>query len=98
MMIEKVNLIQGFDYIYYIFKTIFHYYFISDDDNDDDDEDDELALQRELEKIKAERAIAQAKKEEEEKAIEEALNKESALRGNPLLNLDTSGTSNEKVN
>jgi hypothetical protein len=49
-----------------------------------------------LDKIKAERALAQAKKEEEERYLEEALNKESALRGNPLLNL-SSGSSNEKV-
>mmetsp|Transcript_6238 Transcript_6238/g.6517 ORF Transcript_6238/g.6517 Transcript_6238/m.6517 type:complete len:236 (+) Transcript_6238:50-757(+) len=67
------------------------------DEDDDDDEDDELELQRELEKIKAERALAQAKKEEEERAIEEALTKESALRGNPLLNLGGNSNTDEKL-
>ena len=42
----------------------------------------------ELERIKAERAAAQAKKLEEERQAEEALATESALRGNPLMNLD----------
>jgi protein CWC15 len=68
----------------------------SEDEEDDEEEDDELELQRELEKIKAERALALAKKEEEERFLEEALNKESALRGNPLLNLSHS-TTDEKV-
>jgi protein CWC15 len=66
----------------------------SDDDDDDDDEDDELELQRELERIKAERAAAQARKEQEEKELEERLNRENALRGNPLVDLEgTVGTS-----
>eukprot|EP00602_Paraphysomonas_sp_CaronLab_P001113 CAMPEP_0185018338 /NCGR_PEP_ID=MMETSP1103-20130426/1096_1 /TAXON_ID=36769 /ORGANISM="Paraphysomonas bandaiensis, Strain Caron Lab Isolate" /LENGTH=231 /DNA_ID=CAMNT_0027548117 /DNA_START=15 /DNA_END=710 /DNA_ORIENTATION=+ len=64
--------------------------------DEDDDDDDELELQRELERIKEERAQAKAKKEEEEKLMEETLNRESALKGNPLLNLGgTDG--NEKV-
>jgi protein CWC15 len=67
-----------------------------EDDDEEEEEDDEAELQRELEKIKAERAVALAKKEEEERFLEEALNKESALRGNPLLNL-SQGTNNEKV-
>lgn len=56
--------------------------------SDEDDEDDELELQRELEKIKAERAAAQERKEAEEKLAEEAAQREGALKGNPLLNLD----------
>lgn len=69
---------------------------IVSEEEDEEDEDEELELQRELEKIKAERAAAQAKKEEEDRMLEEALAKESALRGNPLLNLG-SASSNEKV-
>ena len=42
-------------------------------------------MQRELEKIRAERQFALAKKEEEERILAEQSHKESALRGNPLL-------------
>lgn len=84
---------------YYHNNHHYHNYFSDEesDEDDDDDEDDELELQRELEKIKAERALAQAKKEEEERAIEEALTKESALRGNPLLNLGGNSNTDEKL-
>jgi protein CWC15 len=61
-----------------------------DDDDDDDDEDDEEELQRELERIKAERLATQAKKEAEEKEIADKLHRESALKSNPLV--DMSGT------
>lgn len=45
---------------------------------------------RELEKIKEEKAAALAKKEREERELAEQLNKESALKSNPLVNLSTS--------
>lgn len=61
-------------------------YCISDDDDDEDD--DELELQKELERIKEERAALQAKKEQEEAEILEKMKKESAVKGNPLLDLD----------
>jgi protein CWC15 len=63
--------------------------------SDEDDDDDELELQRELERIKAERAAAHERKEAEERLAEEAAQREGALKGNPLLNLDGSGS--EKV-
>lgn len=63
--------------------------------SDEDDDDDELELQRELERIKAERAAAQEKREAEERLAEEVAQREGALKGNPLLNLD--GSSSEKV-
>jgi protein CWC15 len=49
-----------------------------------------------LERIKAERAAAQAKKEQEEKDAAEKKNRESALKGNPLVNLDNSGSDKVK--
>lgn len=72
------------------------YTFISEDEEDDDDDDDELELQRELERIKEERATAQAKKEQEELAMAELFKKESALKGNPLLNLEGGGSTKMK--
>jgi protein CWC15 len=66
----------------------------ADIDSDDSDSDDELALQRELEKIKAERA-AEAARQEEEEAAERAM---TAATGNPLMNLgegQTSGSSSK---
>ena len=57
----------------------------SDEDDSDDDDDDEKELQAELERIRAERAAAQAKKLQEEKDIEEKLKRDSALKSNPLL-------------
>lgn len=62
------------------------------DDDDDDDEDDEAALQAELERIREERALAKARKEQEEREFQEKLAQEQALRSNPLLNLDSSST------
>ncbi|KAK6069624.1 Pre-mRNA-splicing factor cwc15 [Seiridium cupressi] len=58
----------------------------SDDSSDDDSDDEEAELQRELEKIKAERAAKRQKEEEEREARElEEREKDIAL-GNPLLN------------
>lgn len=59
-----------------------------DDDYDDDEDDDELELQRELDRIKEERAAALVRKEAEEAAILELSKKDSALRGNPLMDLE----------
>jgi len=39
----------------------------------------------ELERIKQERAMAAAKKQQEQKELEEKLTKDNALRSNPLL-------------
>jgi protein CWC15 len=58
------------------------------EEDDDDEDDDEEELQAELERIKAERAAAQSKKEAEEKELEDKLKVDSAVKGNPLLNLD----------
>jgi protein CWC15 len=68
-----------------------------EDDSDDDDEDDELELQRELERIKAERAQALIKKEEEEKIEEEKLKRDSALKGNPLMNFNNGDDNSSKI-
>ena len=59
-----------------------------DDDDDDDDEDEEALLQAELERIREERALAQARKEQEEREFQEKIAQEQALRSNPLLNMD----------
>ncbi|CAI6337322.1 unnamed protein product [Periconia digitata] len=61
----------------------------SSDDSDDDDEDDEdetVALMRELEKIKKERAEAKAKEEAERAAQEDEQREVEIAHGNPLLN------------
>jgi protein CWC15 len=63
----------------------------------DEDEDEELELQRELERIKAERAAAQAKKEREEKEIQDRVNQENAIKGNPLVDFDGNGDGSAKV-
>lgn len=62
-----------------------------DDDKDSDDEDDEeRELQRELERIREERAIAQAKRLQDEKDLEEKLRKDSSVKSNPLMMQDSS--------
>jgi protein CWC15 len=61
-----------------------------DDDDDDDDDDEERELQAELERIRAERAVAQAKKIQDEKLIEEKMKRDSALKSNPLLSMEDS--------
>ena len=59
----------------------------SDSSDDDDDEEDETAaLQRELEKIKRERAEAKAKEEAARAKEEEEAREIDVARGNPLLN------------
>jgi protein CWC15 len=61
-----------------------------DDDDDDDDEDDELALHAELERIKAERAAAAAKREQEERELRENQMRDGAMKSNPLVDLSSS--------
>lgn len=58
----------------------------SDADSEEDDDDEEAGLQRELEKIKRERAEARAKEEAEKAAKEEEQREYDIARGNPLLN------------
>jgi protein CWC15 len=57
-----------------------------DDSSDDDSDDEEAELQRELERIKAERAAKRAKEEEERAAAEEEERERDIALGNPLLN------------
>lgn len=61
-------------------------------EEDDSDEDDELELQRELEQIKRDREAAAAKKLEEERLESERIAMESAVKGNPLMNMGDTGT------
>mmetsp|Transcript_403 Transcript_403/g.818 ORF Transcript_403/g.818 Transcript_403/m.818 type:complete len:234 (+) Transcript_403:86-787(+) len=56
-----------------------------DSSSDEDEEDDEELLQRELEKIKAEREKVRLEKEAEEAAIAEKTASDAALLGNPLM-------------
>lgn len=59
----------------------------SEDDSDEDSEDDEDAeLQRELEKIKRERAEKREREERERAAAEEEERERDIALGNPLLN------------
>ncbi|KAI4989499.1 hypothetical protein ZWY2020_036816 [Hordeum vulgare] len=69
----------------------------SDDESDDDDDDDDTeALMAELERIKKERAEDRLRKERQQ-AEEEAKMKEAELmRGNPLINMNNSGSFNVK--
>jgi len=62
--------------------------FDSSDNESDSDEDDEQELQAELERIRAERALAQTNREQEEKQQKESDHRESAVKGNPLLSGD----------
>jgi len=57
-----------------------------DDDESSDDEDDTAALMAELQRIKKERALEQARLENEKRAEEERIRAENILSGNPLLN------------
>lgn len=68
----------------------------SSEEEDDDEEDDELELQAELERIKAERLNAQLKKEAEERELEEQANRNSSMKGNPLINLGSESSSKVK--
>lgn len=71
---------------------------IYSDEEEDDDDDDEMELQAELERIKAERMTLQAKKELEERELDEKTKRDSALKGNPLLNLDGNAESAKVCN
>ncbi|RKF54175.1 Pre-mRNA-splicing factor cwc15 [Golovinomyces cichoracearum] len=61
----------------------------SSEDDSDDDEDETAELQRELEKIKRERAEKRDQEERERAANEEAKREHDIARGNPLLNPKT---------
>lgn len=58
----------------------------SEEESDEDEDDEEKQLQAELQRLREERAAAQAKKVQEEEEEQERLSRDSALRGNPLLN------------
>lgn len=58
----------------------------SDDSSDDDSDDEEAELQRELEKIKAERAAKKQREEDERAAREQDEREKDIALGNPLLN------------
>ncbi|KAJ8951806.1 hypothetical protein NQ318_019779 [Aromia moschata] len=62
------------------------------DSESSDDEDDTEALLAELNKIKKERAMEQAKKEIERRQEEERIRMENILSGNPLLTHYSAGT------
>ncbi|KAI5641551.1 cwf15/Cwc15 cell cycle control protein domain-containing protein [Phthorimaea operculella] len=66
-----------------------------DSSDSDDSDDDTAALLAELNKIKKERAIEQAKKEAERKQEEERIRMENILSGNPLLNYAATGQKND---
>lgn len=70
----------------------------SSDDDNDSDSDDELALLAELNKIKKERALDDAKKEQEKKQEDERIRMENILSGNPLLNYSNGSRGEMKVN
>lgn len=60
---------------------------LDEDDSDDPDSDDDTAqLLAELQRIKKERAVEQAKRESERRQEEERIRMENILSGNPLLN------------
>jgi hypothetical protein len=54
------------------------------EEESDDEDDDEEELQAELQRIKAEREQAQARKLQEDMEIEQRLKRDSAMKGNPL--------------
>nr|CAG4641352.1 EOG090X0IT3 [Eulimnadia texana] len=56
------------------------------EENESDDEDDTAELMAELQRIKAERAAEQARKDMEQRQEEERIRTENILSGNPLLN------------
>ncbi|KAL5275605.1 CWC15 family protein [Megaselia abdita] len=67
----------------------------SDDDSDSDD--DTAALLAELNKIKKERAVDEAKKEQEKKQEDERIRMENILSGNPLLNYSSGSRGEMKI-
>ena len=92
-LIDILILILIFLNSYCSFLALFHSY---SDEDDDSDEDDEMELQMELERIKAERAVAQAKKDQEEKDLQTKKNTENAMKGNPLVNMSDNDSSKVK--
>ncbi|GBP90488.1 Protein CWC15 homolog A [Eumeta japonica] len=66
-----------------------------DSSDSDDSDDDTAALLAELNKIKKERAIEQAKKEAEKRQEEERIRMENILSGNPLLNYAAANQKND---
>ncbi|KAH0445895.1 hypothetical protein IEQ34_025270 [Dendrobium chrysotoxum] len=60
----------------------------SESDEDEDEEDDTVALLRELEKIKKERAEEKERQERERSEMEQSTREEEIALGNPLLNLE----------
>lgn len=66
-------------------------------DEDDAEDDDEAELQAELERIRQERALAQAKKEKEEQLLADKLRADQALRSNPLFEVSESFDSSSKM-
>ncbi|CAB3231147.1 unnamed protein product [Arctia plantaginis] len=66
-----------------------------DSSDSSDSDDDTAALLAELNKIRKERAIDQAKKEAERKQEEERIRMENILSGNPLLNYSAAGQKND---
>jgi hypothetical protein len=83
MYLSRISVLMN---IFLLFLVLF--YNSEDEDDDNDNEDDEAELQAELERIREERALAAARKEQEEKQFEEKYAQEQALRSNPLLNLE----------
>jgi len=69
----------------------------NDDSDDSDDEDDTAELLAELQRIKRERAEEIAKKERERRMEEEKIRTENLLAGNPLLNQQSSSSSDFNV-
>ena len=62
----------------------FHLLCIRSDEESDDEDDDEEELQAELQRIKAEREQAQARKMQEDMELEQRMKSDSAMKGNPL--------------
>jgi len=56
----------------------------SEEDDEDDEDDDEQELQAELQRIRAEREQAQAKRDREDRLLQERVTKDAAVKGNPL--------------
>lgn len=60
------------------------YKFNCSSEESDDEDDDEQELQAELQRIKEEREAAQNKKVKEEQEIQQRMNRDNAIKGNPL--------------
>ena len=61
--------------------------FLGSEEEDNGDEDEEAELMKELERIKEEKAAAAAKKEREQRELADQINRESALKSNPLVSV-----------